>query len=716
MFKNLKDKTSFFETKSADKSQSADQKEDAQDLTSILTRSQRGDLTVLVAEIAESMRVSILEVFEPQESNTSTGSSPSQTPVSENGEQEAQSPGYEHPPARPPRQNSGQRLNATAAAAKTRAKKRTLDHLEKWRVSVLQRIGEVVNQENESGKMAGPDSAAKKDDLPLEEDEERKNVLRQVFHPIETPLRQLPKATRLLILHSLLLLLLSLKHYNAYSRVLLLHVAASLDIDISVLNDDEKKVARGLLDAVLAQSQEAGKQPEPTKNDSSRKWKVGLASVAGAALIGITGGLAAPLVAAGIGGVMGGLGLGATAAAGYLGTLAGSSVLVGGLFGAYGGRMTGRTMEKYAREVEDFAFIPIRGQQKSQVEDESDEAKEDHRLRVTIGVTGWVKDVSDFWVPWRVLGDDSEVFALQWETEAMMNLGTSLTDLVTSAVWSVASQKIISHTVFATLASAVFLPMGLIKIARLVDNPFSLAKARADKAGEALADALINKAQGERAVTLIGYSLGSRVIYSCMQTLCRKSAYGLVESVVLMGSATPADVEAWRRIRSVVSGRVVNVYSQHDSLLAFLYRTSSLQAGVAGLQPIEGVSGVENVDATEKIKGHLNYQFYLGQILDSIGLQDLDLDEVKREEAAGAEENKKQEEERARKESNAQPEDRGVFDATDDDNDPQRNAQEAPSSQSQANTHSEGHSKDHSDDNSDNEGTHHRIQMLDLDD
>ncbi|KAK1019337.1 hypothetical protein LTR33_019352, partial [Friedmanniomyces endolithicus] len=99
-------------------------------------------------------------------------------------------------------------------------------------------------------------------------------------------------------------------------------------------------------------------------NHDHRKWKVGLATVAGAALIGVTGGLAAPLIAAGVGTMMGGLGLGATAAAGYLGTLAGSTVLVGGLFGAYGGRMTGKMIDQYAREVEDFAFIPVRNHSK----------------------------------------------------------------------------------------------------------------------------------------------------------------------------------------------------------------------------------------------------------------------------------------------------------------------------------------------------------------
>lgn len=59
--------------------------------------------------------------------------------------------------------------------------------------------------------------------------------------------------------------------------------------------------------------------------EAARWWKVGLASVASATVIGVTGGLAA-----GVGSAMGGLGLGATAAAGHLGALVGSTVLVGG--------------------------------------------------------------------------------------------------------------------------------------------------------------------------------------------------------------------------------------------------------------------------------------------------------------------------------------------------------------------------------------------------
>ncbi|KAJ5666052.1 uncharacterized protein N7477_008500 [Penicillium maclennaniae] len=655
------------------------------------------------------MRIGILEIFENSHEPTPSenDSSPNRKP-SNHDDDEARPPTPPRPDgtkASPSPGNSNHPAAARNARAKARAKAQTLSHFEDWRDAVLLRLGEVVNKddENEEDQSKKPSEAARSDDIPIVEDEERLAKLCQIYHPVESPLAQVPKATRLLILHSLLLLLLSLEKYTAYSRVLMLHVASSLGIDIDVLNQDEVKVARGLLDTALALSSQPEAKQQVKKSDDSRKWKVGIASVAGAVLIGVTGGLAAPLVAAGIGTVMGGLGLGATAAAGLLGTLAGSGVVVGGLFGAYGGRMTGRMMDKYAKEVDDFAFIPIRGSRSGRTEDESEAAKQDHRLRVTIGVTGWIKEESDFTVPWRVLGSDSEVFALRWEMEPLMKLGNAISALVTSAAWSVASREVLSRTIFATIMSAVMLPMGLMKVAGIVDNPFSVAKARADKAGEVLADALINKAQGERPVTLIGYSLGSRLIFSCLQTLCKRGAYGLVESVIVMGSPTPSDAEYWRRIRSVVSGRVVNVYSENDSVLGFLYRTSSLQLGVAGLQPVENVPGVENLNVSDMISGHLRYKFLLGRIMTSVGLQDVDFNEVEREERALAVEDEKQEAERAKNETEAGIKDHDSSTARD-----ALNSQDGFSEEQRMERQIESHTEE--------KMTQHRIHMMDLDD
>ena len=598
-------------------------------------------------------------------------------------------------------------------------KKQALNFMDEWRLKVIQRIGSVVNSEEkatkqlkseEAPKSSGQAPSDKKMDPKTSEDPEASlmssyEVLATNFPPVPTPLIAIEKDKRILVLHSTLLLMLSLEHYLAFSRVLLLYLTSSLKLDLKILTDDEEKVAKSLLEAAkkMSADEEAQKRAEDSK--SSRKWKVGLASVAGAAVIGITGGLAAPLVAAGVGSVMGGLGLGATAAAGYLGSVAGSTMIVGGLFGAYGGRMTGQMMDRYSREVEDFAFLPVAeglkelGEQTKEAAEESEQKQQStsgsagqnkesrppklaprpstssiptaakgpdykppklapkktpaskplqgqtlsgseasavddassRRLRVTIGISGWLTSKSEVLTPWRILGPGSEVFALRWELEALLNLGHSMTAMMSSAAWGYAKSEVIKQTVFAQLASAAAWPMGIIQIGRVIDNPFSIARKRADKAGEVLADALINKAQGERPVTLVGYSLGARVIYSCLKSLAARRAFGLVESAILIGAPTPSTTAEWRTMRTVVASRLVNVFSANDYVLGFMYRSLAVQYGVAGLQKIEGLPAVENVDVSETVSGHLRYRYMVGAILAQTGFEDLDMGAIKEE-------------------------------------------------------------------------------------
>jgi hypothetical protein len=443
----------------------------------------------------------------------------------------------------------------------------------------------------------------------------------QLYPPTSTSLYSLPKDKRILLLNSMLLLLLSLEHYSSYSRILLLHISSSLHLPLHILVEDEVKVAQGLLEAAkhMSGSEETHKRNDDNK--VARRWKVGLAGVAGAAVVG--------------------LGLEATTAAALLGALAESGVIVGSLFGAYGGRMTGKMMDAYAKEVEDFAFLPLKGSK------HHDPLPEDRRLRVTVGISGWLTQKEDIITPWRALGRKSEVFALRWELEALTKLGSSMESVVKSAAWTVAKKEIIARTIFASLMEALW-PIALLKVSKVVDNPFSVAKNRADKAGLVLADALINRAQGERPVTLIGYSLGARLIYSCLMSLAERRAFGLVESAVLIGTPAPSDAADWRAMRSVVAGRLINVYSENDYILAFLYRTSAIQYGVAGLQEAQDVKGIENINVSEMVSGHLRYQYLVGSILEKIGFEDIDVDEVAREEETLAllEEQEKKEQEK----------------------------------------------------------------------
>ena len=656
-----------------------------QSLTTILNIDQRGDLTLLIASIMATMRKTIDANFDatvrystfPKFNRNNIWRQAALNPdlIKPLASEDEKIMNVKTDPGSvdvnkydQEKKLKEQRQKELSAPKVKELKSDALRFIDEWRTSVIERVGSIVNSKEEassqmhsaSSKESAINVSDKKIDPASADSEAADAALKETFPPIDTPLSSLEEPTKILILHSTLLLVLSLEHYIAPSRVLLLYLTSSLHLPLSVLTADEEKVAKGLLEAAKNMSGDSETQKKAEENKNSRKWKVGLASVAGAALIGVTGGLAAPLVAAGVGSVMGGLGLGATAAAGYLGTVAGSTVIVGGLFGAYGGRMTGQMMDAYAAEVSDFAFIPLQKARKSLKDrlsnskspSDKEKATKDpssntskhfspseesaitdpssRRLRVTIGISGWLTSAEDVTNPWHVLGSTAEVFALRYELESLMNLGNSLQAMVSSAAWGAAKSELIKHTIFAELSAALW-PIALLKISRVVDNPFSIARSRSDKAGEVLADALINKAQGERPVTLIGYSLGARVIYACLMSLAKRKAFGLVESAVLIGAPCPSTTGDWRVMRSVVASRLVNVFSENDYVLGFLYRTSSIQYGVAGLQKVDGLPGVENVDVSETVSGHLRYRYLVGSILRKIGFEDVDLKAVEEE-------------------------------------------------------------------------------------
>ncbi|KAG5986140.1 hypothetical protein E4U54_005601, partial [Claviceps lovelessii] len=290
----------------------------------------------------------------------------------------------------------------------------------------------------------------------------------------------------------------------------------------------------------------------------------------------------------------------------------------------------GELMDKYAKEVEDFKFIPLKSESdlprsgltsadtRSGTSQSQSQTQEIRRLRVTIGINGWLNSEDDITEPWQVLDSSSEVFALRYEMKTLLSLGTALQDLVSSFAWKTLKVEIIKRTVLATLWAALW-PIQILAAASSVDNPFSRASNRSQKAGQLLADALINKVQGERPVTLIGYSLGARAIHACLQSLADREAFGLIDSVVIIGTPAPSHAPHWRSLRCVVSGPIFNVYSENDMVLGFVYRMHSLALGVAGLQAIENVNGLHNLNLSERVSGHLRYPSLTGEILRECG-------------------------------------------------------------------------------------------------
>jgi Protein of unknown function (DUF726) len=162
----------------------------------------------------------------------------------------------------------------------------------------------------------------------------------------------------------------------------------------------------------------------------------------------------------------------------------------------------------------------------------------------------------------------------------------------------------------------------LTKLNYLIDNPWSNSLERAKAAGGVLADVLVNRQLGVRPVSLIGFSLGARVIFYALLELAKAKAFGVIQDVYLMGATVTAPVKAWNQVRSVVSGKFVNAYATNDWLLAYLFRASHAgMATVAGLRPVQGVEGIENVDVSDIVVGHMGYRPCMPLLLKHLGFR-----------------------------------------------------------------------------------------------
>ncbi len=158
------------------------------------------------------------------------------------------------------------------------------------------------------------------------------------------------------------------------------------------------------------------------------------------------------------------------------------------------------------------------------------------------------------------------------------------------------------------------------------------ARLLAIKTGQVLGTLLAERVLGSRPITLVGYSLGSLVIFEALQHLASlppSETFGLVQDVYLFGSPVPADRAQWAAIRRVVAGRLVNGYGKNDYILAILARVSDMNWSVAGLGPVE-LQGVENV-ACDEVDGHLKWRGMIGRCLAECGAPGVDAARVQKQ-------------------------------------------------------------------------------------
>ncbi|XP_038603232.1 transmembrane and coiled-coil domain-containing protein 4 [Tachyglossus aculeatus] len=392
--------------------------------------------------------------------------------------------------------------------------------------------------------------------------------------------------------------------YDARARVLISHITLLLRIPSEELEILEETLLESLKEKKEEESEmaEAARKKKEKRKRLKRYLLIGLATVGGGTVIGLTGGLAAPLVAAGAATVIG------SAGAAALGSVAGIAVMAS-LFGAAGAGLTGYKMKKRVGAIEEFEFLPL---------------TEGRHLHITIAVTGWLctGKYGSFAAPWTSMSRSREQYCLAWESKYLMELGNALVSLMNGLV-NLVAQEALKYTVLSGIVTALTWPASLLTISNVIDNPWGVCLHRSAEVGKHLAQILLSRQQGRRPVTLIGFSLGARVIYFCLQEMAReKDCQGIIEDIVLLGAPVEGEAKHWEPFTKVVSGKIINGYCRGDWLLSFVYRTSSVQFNVAGLQPVNlNDRRMVNVDLSSVVSGHLDYMRQMDTILKAVGIQ-----------------------------------------------------------------------------------------------
>jgi len=253
-----------------------------------------------------------------------------------------------------------------------------------------------------------------------------------------------------------------------------------------------------------------------------------------------------------------------------------------------------------------------------------------------------------------------EPYVLRWETELQLEVGKSVAKIL-KEMGQAAVQQMLTTTILAALLSAVALPALLLKLTNVIDHMWTIAEERAITAGQELAEALARGLHGRRAVTLVGHSLGARVVFECLlrleemikereeekekqgdgtiveevadakidensdenknnngeKPLSTDELRNVIQDVYVMGGTIGQNPERWSRARSVVAGRFVNAYSKNDLVLALVYRYERWKVNVAGVAPVH-VLGIEDIDVSSLVKSHADYCFKMEHILEAM--------------------------------------------------------------------------------------------------
>lgn len=333
-----------------------------------------------------------------------------------------------------------------------------------------------------------------------------------------------------------------------------------------------------------------------------------VAKLVGFGLVGVALAVPASIVAApAIGGAVGvliggytgaaatsfGLALlgGGALAAGGLG-MAGGTLVITALGGALGGVLGASITNAYVQEDKSFHI----------------ELLQDGPGVPVIVCNGFLSESGKGWGEWRDLVTTrypkSPVYRVHWGARELRHLGIlggtgALTFGVGAALKHAAEAA-------AKAAAKKLGPLGPILFAAdLAQNPWHVAKNRADKTGVVVAD-LLARTDADSYV-LVGHSLGARAMVVAAQTLGSKPGGPRVEATHLLGVAIGAKSD-WRNLIAAVDDAVYNYHSTCDDVLKYMYPIAEggqAAAGLKGFAPSD--PKLKNLDVSIQVKKHSDY-------------------------------------------------------------------------------------------------------------
>lgn len=241
---------------------------------------------------------------------------------------------------------------------------------------------------------------------------------------VRTP-NQLPSTEKLdidlrwTILCDLFLVLIADSVYDSRSRVLLERVAKALEIDWIDICRFERRVTEAL---EMQQQAERENWNEGEHMESRRKLALkkryivmGLATVGGGLVIGLSAGLLAPVIGAGLAAGFTTIGVAGTSS--FLGGAAASAIITSGA-AASGGVIGARAANRRTGSVKTFEYRPLHNNK---------------RVNLIVTISGWMTGkVDDVRLPFStvdpMMGD---IYSVLWEPEMLTSMGDTINILAT---------------------------------------------------------------------------------------------------------------------------------------------------------------------------------------------------------------------------------------------------------------------------------------------